>query len=954
MQVPIYPGRGTWPDWNNPELLERNRLPAHASLIPYPDQASCRHALENHRRYLSPSVLSLRGEWDFRCYASMLQLPENILSFRSGFEKRPLPEMAPIQPILLDPPGLPFPLDPPHVPSEQPVLVYRRTCRLPLVWSSLRKRLVLHGVRSACHVFVNSKLAGYTQGSGLMADFDITMLLHDGDNEVFLIVYPYSCGSYLEAQPNRPWHGCIREIVLEALPAITIHDLQLRTVWLAEAEAWRLDITALLTSCRIAVEQPILHASLRQQDEALYDASWTVAMRPADPELFAAPVQTTGQLQASLMVRDVKPWSDEEPNLYDVFVSLEDTRGRDILCVHQAVGFRFLGCRDGQLLVNGCPVSLKGVRWSGLDQPDPAQDIAGLVRTLRTYKNSHFNTIWFQHEPPDPIVLDLCDIYGFYVALDAPLTSAAPGWTRALRKVRPELPLRWAQDRLKRLVARDKNHPCVALWSCGLFLQDSQSDMTRQLAEQVRAADPTRFLHGLDIPDLGTRLDGWLESRDGLGNLDWLGLPDGSAAGWCYLDHDENPDLLPALSQLLCPFTISPVNPIVGTFRLNNHMVWSHAGQVRLAWSLLRQGRAVLSGELDNLNAAPGHTQELSLWYGDQDFSDGAEYLVRFDLLQAEDLLWRPAGQLFKSQEFMLQKSDQPVPSVAGHGGRLRLESERHHLIVSGPRFWLVFNRINASLESWRTGDREFFAARTSQSGQASFLQHPVPAGLRCTLMRLPEPTDGPDWPQWVDAGYDRMTTEVIALEDGCDGHSAVIELTAHLGAPGHAPTFALTQRYEIASQGGVRLFASLTPLDGQILPPPLFGFAFNPARPYQNVSWHGCGPKRQLSRLGLKSGSGHHDLTLAQLLQPGREPGVFKDIRRLSLRDDSGFGLAISSDHLCAFDVLPVASSGPLAARDLAGDLAKAAVLVCHQGSLSCRPLTEPLKMVLDLTPVV
>ena len=120
---------------------------------------------------LSPSVLSLRGEWDFRCYASMLQLPENILSFRSGFEKRPLPEMAPIQPILLDPPGLPFPLDPPHVPSEQPVLVYRRTCRLPLVWSSLRKRLVLHGVRSACHVFVNSKLAGYTQGSGLMADF---------------------------------------------------------------------------------------------------------------------------------------------------------------------------------------------------------------------------------------------------------------------------------------------------------------------------------------------------------------------------------------------------------------------------------------------------------------------------------------------------------------------------------------------------------------------------------------------------------------------------------------------------------------------------------------------------------------------------------------------------------------------------------------------------------------
>ncbi|NLO37495.1 MAG: hypothetical protein GX112_14260 [Clostridiaceae bacterium] len=954
MQVPIYPGRGSWPDWNNPELLERNRLPSHVSLIPYPDQTSCRHALENHRRYLSPSVISLRGEWDFRFYASTLQLPENILSFRSGFEKRPLPEMAPVQPVLLDPPGLPFTLDPPHVPSEQPVLVYRRTCRLPLVWSSLRKRIVLHGVRSACHVFVNGKLAGYTQGSGLMADFDITMLLHDGDNEVFLIVYPYSCGSYLETQPNRPWYGCVHEITLEALPAITVHDLQLRTVWLAEAQAWRLDITALLTSCRIAVEQPVLHASLRQQDEALYDASWTVAMRPADPDVFAAPVQTTGLLQASLMVRDVKPWNDEEPNLYDLFVSLEDTRGRDILCVHQAVGFRSLDCRDRRLFVNGRAVSLKGVRWSGLDLPDPAQDIAGLVRTLRTYKNSHFNTIWFQHEPPDPIVLDLCDIYGFYAVVDAPLAAAGRDWIRPMRKIRPELPARWAEDRLKRLVARDKNHPCVVLWSCGLFLQPEQPDGSRQLAEHVRASDPTRYLHGLDIPDLGIRLDRWLNSQERLADLDWLGLPDPDAAGWCYLDHEENPDLLPALSQLLCPFRISPVNPIVGTFNLHNHMVWSAAGQIRLSWSLLRQGSAVLSGELDNLHAAPGQTQALSLWYGDQDFSDGAEYLVRFDLRQADDLLWRPAGKLIRSQEFMLQKSDQPVSAGTGHGGRLRLESERHHLIVSGPRFWLVFNRINASLESWRTGDREFFAARTSQGSQLSFLQRPALAGLRCSLMRLPEPTDGPDWPQWLNAGYDRLTTEVVALEDGCDGRSAVIELNAHLGAPGHTPAFALTQRYEIAAQGGIRLFASLTPLDGQILPPPLFGFAFNPARPYQNVSWYGCGPQRQLSRVDLRTGSGHHDLTLNHLLQPDREPGVFKDIRRLSLRDDNGFGLAVSSDHLCAFDVLPVALPGPFTAREAASDTSRAIVLVCHQGSLNCQPLTEPLKLVLDLTPVV
>lgn len=961
MHVPIYPGRGTWPDWNNPEILERDRLPAHASLVPYPDQNSCRHALEKHRRYLSPSVLPLNGAWDFRYYASLLQLPENILSFRSGFERRVIPETAPILPTLLPSDTLPFLLDPPHVPSEQPVLVYRRTCRLPLLWSSQRKRIVIQGIRSACHVFVNGKIAGYTQGSCLQADFDITSLLHDGDNELFIFVYPYHCGSYLEKQPDRPWMGLIREISLEALPALTIHDLKVKTVWLAEEEAWRLDLSVLLASCRIALEQPVVRATLRHQDEPLHQAGWTVTMRPADPEQFAAPVQTTGQLNASLLLRDIEPWNDEQPVLYDLYVSLEDRHGRDLICLHQPVGFRSLTLEDGCLAVNGRPVRLKAVRWSCQDHADPITDIPGLIAAFRRYKQAHFNAIWFRHEPPDPIVLDLCDVYGFYVIEDAPLSIQDPAWIRSVRQIKPDLPLRWAQDRLLRLMRRDQNHPCIILWSCDLFLlgPDADPDCVRlafQLAGQARNADPQRFLHGLDVPDLGRFLDAWQEQAgDQPADLSWLRKPDPGEAGWCFFDHDSANDMLRSIGSILRPIDIQPVNPIVGSFLIENHMSWSETGLYQLSWELLRQGRAILSGELDNIHAEPGHNQQIELWYGDQAFADEVEYIVRFSVRLARALLWNEKDSPVSMQEFCLQKADNSTIPVSGQGGRLRLESERHHLIISGPRFWLVFNRIHATLESWRTGDRELLAARGSQAGGTGFMQLPPLSGLRCCLMRQPEPTDGSDWPRWLRHGYDQLQTQIVSIEDGCDGKNAVVDMIANLGVPGKPPLFSLTLRYEIAIQGAVRLFASLSPLQETALPPPCFGLCLNPARTCRDISWYGKGPARSLCRLPGTGATGHYEQALADLARPGRGPGAFKDVRRLTLRDDSGVGLAITSDHHFAFDVA--------AAPDLifgaglherSSDPSRLVLQILHQSSLSCRPMAEPLKMILDIRPVV
>lgn len=954
MQVPVYPGRGTWPDWNNPEILQRDRLPARAAFVPFPDQSSCRHALERHRRYLSPWVLSLRGDWDFRYYPSLLQLPENILSFRSGFSRQPVPASAPLDGAVNQPAGLPFPLDPPHVLSDQPVLVYRRTCRLPLLWSSLRKRMVLQGSRAACHVFVNGKCAGYTQGSGMMAEFDVTSLLHDGDNELFVFVYPFSCGSYLEDQPDRPWFGLIREVTLEAVPSLTIHDVHVSTSWQPEEEAWRLDLTVQLVSCRIAVEQPLLHASLRLEDESCYEAGWTVSMKPADPRLFATPVQTTGQLHASMMVRDILPWCDETPLLYDLYISLTDRHGQDLVCVHQPVGFRWLEQKDGQTLINGRPLRLRGVRWSGLNGDDPLDHLPNLIATLRQYRQQQINTIWFCHVPPDPILLDLCDVYGFYVIEDAPLSLQDDDWPRAMRRINVEGPLLWAKDRLLRLIQRDRNHPCLIAWSCALFLETGQSPETAELSDQLSSAarqlDPERLLHGIDLPDLGRQLNDWLNHQAGrLADLNWLRLPEGEEIGWCLLDHDSPPEFSAALGQLLQPIQIQAVNPAAGSFELHNRMTWRDAGLFTIAWDLLRQGRPVLSGELDLLPAEPGQRIPVEIWYGDEAFQDDAEYAVHFTMRYAKETLWAAPGQQAGHKTFLMQQGLGGKSPAAGQGGRLRLEAERHHLIVSGSRFWMVFNRLHASLESWRTGDREMLAARAGQSGKNRFLQIPLPAGLHLTLMRQPEPLDGPDWSRWIEAGYDRLQLSVSSVDEGCDGRTAVIDMVAHMGVAGQKPLFHLVLRYEIASQGNLRLFASLTPM-GEALPPPCFGFAFNPARPYHELAWFGSGPERQPARLGLSGAVAHHEAMLTDLAKVHRGPGLFRDVRRLVVRDDSGFGLSFTSDHLFAFDVCPA----DLFVDETGTNGGRLTVQLLHQASLACRPITEPLKLMIECKPVV
>lgn len=1014
MQAQIYPGRQDPPDWNNPGLTQINRMQAHAYRIPFPDMASCRHAASGNRLLLSPYIISLDGPWDFRFYPNILHLPENILSFRSGFERRTVPDKSSgLGDRLYSQPNqdqfiaagevgdagetwnagkaracrgssLPFPVMPPYVPHEQPVLVYRRTCHMPGLWSGLRKHLVLQGIRSAVHVFVNGRPVGFSSGSGLPAEFDLTQHLHDGDNELFLLVYPLSTGSYFEQNTCVCAPGIMHGVYLEAVPAISLRDCQIRTVWLPEQLRWRLDIRLTILSSRISLDQPQANISLRLDDQVIQEKKWRISLTPADPANYHPPVQTVGILDASLELADILPWCDEIPNLYDLYLSIEDRNGRDLVSIHQSVGFRQIAWHDGEISVNGRRIQLCAVSWREKDEPAwSGSNLAPVIRLFTLFKKNRLNTIYFRDVPPDPILLDLCSILGFYVIEDAPLDPLDPEWLTQWPGQVPDVPLEIAWDRLERLMSRDRNQACVLAWSAALLAQarqDGQPPWLGRLVDRVYRLDPTRPIHGCDLPDIAEELDRWMQSgqQDQPADLAWLVQPGSDQADArrieslrlsgrldrhrCYYSLNQPLSLLSGLGSLFPPVWFQPSDLAGGRFFVQNRMSWTDLSDYQINWQLLSHGMPVQDGIIEPEPTEPGGSLTLELDYGQLDVDSGElyashDYLVRFDLIRIIPTWVEKADEILYSQEFHLfdAVSLDGIQSAGSGGGRIRLESDRHHLIVSGPRFWLVFNRLTGMLESWRAGDKELIAAAPGLPADLPAFQ-PIPgSGLQCTLKRRAESLDQPDLRYWHKLGFERQWTQILSTHEGCDGQMAVIEFSGKLGAAGLAPCCSLHLRYEIRKNGELHVFSSLSSLVGQkSLSIPCFSMLVTLRRNYSHVSWQGTGPGRSMVRLPLRARYGVYDHDLADLVQLPLDEGVWKDVRWLTLKDDSGFGLHIHSESPFAFDLMPADSVSGAAWQPLAAAGQMPVVQIFHPEAIRTCRLDEPLKMSFILRPVV
>jgi len=444
----------------NPALLGRNKLPPHAFFVPF----AATDAALTRDPGRSPYYVSLNGRWEFRYVANPAVRPVGFWAddyVRREWDSIDVPGNWEIQgfgiPIYTNALYLYAP-NPPFVPhDDDPVGSYRRSFTVPEAWRG--RRIVLHfgSVKSAAFVWVNGREVGFTKGSKTPSEFDVTDVLRPGENTVAVQVYRFSDGDYLEDQDYWKISGLERDVFLYALPATHIGDYWVRPQLDSALRRGTLAVDVRIR--RVAAEPVRIVARLVGPDG-----------RAAIRQPLTAQVGGVGDTTLTLSAAVATPvlWSAELPRLYTAVLALVSAAGDTTQVIAQRVGFRRVEVRGGLLLVNGTPVTIRGVDRHEHDPHTGRYVTETLMRhDIELMKQANINGVRTSHYPDDPRWYDLADEYGLYLVDEANIESHGMGY-------HPDTTLgnnpAWRDahlDRTMRMVERDKNHPSVIIWSLG-------------------------------------------------------------------------------------------------------------------------------------------------------------------------------------------------------------------------------------------------------------------------------------------------------------------------------------------------------------------------------------------------------------------------------------------------------------------------------------------------------
>ncbi|MGE4286883.1 MAG: glycoside hydrolase family 2 TIM barrel-domain containing protein [Phycisphaerae bacterium] len=458
-------------DWQNQAVFGINKLAPHATTGIYTNRFQARLDVS------SSNEKSLNGLWKFKWAPEPDKRPDDFYSDSfdvSGWDDIKVPSNWQLEgygTALYSNITYPFKKDPPFVMGEpdkrytnydarNPVGSYRRTFTVPEGWEGKDVIVRFDGVDSAFYLWVNGQKIGYSQGSRTPAEFDITSALRGGENTISAEVYRYCDGSYLEDQDFWRLSGIFRDVTMYARPKLCIADFWAKASLDEEYKNGILNLTVDVANLTDADKKITLYPMLLDENG---NSVWSDTLCPAG----LAGSGKTSTFSWNAVLPDAKQWTAETPNLYKLVVELQDENGIGISAVSCNVGFRTVELKNGRLCVNGQPIYVKGVNRHEHDPFTGHAVSEELMRLdIELMKQFNINTVRTSHYPNATRWYELCDEYGLYVIDEANIESHGMGYGRDSLAKDPS----WGPahlDRTKRMVERDKNHPCVIVWSLG-------------------------------------------------------------------------------------------------------------------------------------------------------------------------------------------------------------------------------------------------------------------------------------------------------------------------------------------------------------------------------------------------------------------------------------------------------------------------------------------------------
>jgi beta-galactosidase/beta-glucuronidase len=912
------------PDWENPAVLHRNRQAPRATLLPFADEKS---AIADDRG-ASPFYQSLNGEWRFGYFDRPGAVPEGFEE--EGFDDsawKPLPVPSNWQMHGYGRPqytnvNYPYPVDPPRVPTDNPVGVYRRTFTLPADWKNQRTFITFDGVDSAFYLFINGQPAGFSKVSHLPAEFDITKFLRPGENHIAAQVFQWSDGSYLEDQDMWRLSGIFRDVFLTSLPATHLRDVRIRTPMRNAYRDATLDIVA-------QIDAPTGGAKLSAK---LLDSDGSIVAEQTVP--------ASAEVHLAIDVAHPRNWSAEEPNLYNLILSMSVPGGPTV--VHRiAVGFRQIEIKDSRVLLNGAPIKLRGVNRHDT-HPDTGHAVTyqDMLCDAVLMKQHNMNTVRTSHYPNDSRWLDICDRLGLYVIDESDLETHGFGplgdWAQLSKDPA------WKEafvDRAVRMVERDKNHPSIILWSLGN--ESGMGPNHEAMAAAIREIDPTRLIHyesGYEHPCMDVvscmyptveRLVQEGEKTDdprpffmceyahamgnGPGNLreygeiiekyprllggciwEWVdhGIRQQTADGqewFAYggdfgdIPNDGNfcidglcfPDRIPhsgliEYKKIIEPVKVEAVDLSRGELKITNRYAFANLRCLQGSWRITDGEKTLAHGELPTLDVPAGGSMNVKLPLS-------AGKFLELSFATAAETEWSPRAFELAWAQFELPAS--PQKRALSSAQKLTVQQLGPRLALRGANLSLDLNLDHGTIASWES------------QGISLITAGPTPY-----LWRAPTDNDKYAEGEWRKHGLDRLALRIASSAVEQRGDTVNVRLTGNLAAAALRPMADVEINYAIHASGDVVIRTSMAPKI-ELVTLPRFGLRAILNGTLDRFAWFGLGPhetyrdRRESGRVGVWRG------TVADQHVPyirPQENGNKSDVRWATVTDARGAGLAI------------------------------------------------------------
>lgn len=868
--------------WEDLNVMHVNRLKPRAYYIPYADA----EAALNKRRGESPYYKTLNGSWKFRYYKSVKLVEDGFYNedtYVNDWDNLIVPSCWQVngydqcQYTNLN---YPIPCDPPYVPNENPAGTYVREFNISENWDGKSKYVVFEGVNSCFYLWINGQFVGYSQGSRMPAEFDITNYVRRGKNRMSVLVLKWCDGTYLEDQDLWRFSGIFRDVYLLAREDKHVVDVFNRQELSPDFSKASLNCEIeTVGNCEITVEL------MNLEGKAVSKGKNTIADK--------------GNIQ--LEVENPILWNAEAPYLYKLYVY----SGSEVLLFN--IGFRKIEVLDSVFKVNGKAIKLKGVNRHD-SHPELGQSIPlnHMKNDLMLMKRHNINSIRTSHYPNDPRFLDLCDEYGFYVVDEADLEchgvhsaglfkdgafhvlSKNPQWQKAFL------------DRAERLVERDKNHASVIIWSMG---NESGYDINHiAMAKWTKSRDNSRLVHyegaaenykgstDTECLDIESRMYATIDyikqyaqnevnkkplflceychaMGNGPGDLkdyweviyNYPKLMGGCVWEWC--DHGiktETPDGeefyayggdfgdkpndgnfcldglvypnrkvhtgLLELKKVIAPIRIEAEDLKKCTIKITNLFDFIDLSDIALCWKVEKDGQIVQQGEIAELQLKPQKSQVCKLDFEIPEKSE-SRFFLTISCVQKKDTLWAERGYeiTFEQFELPVQKLQHNLKQCVYP---IKLEQVDNLITIEGFDFCHVFD--------------SYYGAFVKISKNYVNMITELP---KFNVWRAPTDNDRNIKSEWTAEGYERLATHVYDAKITSSSDTS-IEITVNFSLAGYSnyPILHGEAIWTVDGTGEIALKVKVKVREGiEFLP--RFGLQLVMPKGTEEVEYFGYGP---------------------------------------------------------------------------------------------------------------